>query len=421
MQKPNNESIPRGLERRLFVSYLLAFAAVLAGFALAIHFSFVAALQGQMSARLGTLLIAGVRSVHVHGDAFTVRENVPDNALLLAGQGLQWYDAHGKLIDDEGIVPNAHVPLEAGDVFVAAGPSQTLRTRWVAIRNPANGRLLGWVLAAQEVGGTRAQAWQLDEILIVGGLLSLAASVFGSRFLQLRSVEPIRHSYERLRQFSADASHELRGPITAVKSNADAALREPDGMRAHDRERFSTISQVANQMERITNDLLMLARAEEPMTRDLFAVDLAASVENALRLYRAQFAARNITLKCDVSSGITIYGNPDQIERIFANLIENALRYTEPGGEVEIRGVHKREGTTIIVRDTGIGIAHAQLEDIFERFWRAEPARTRSSGTGLGLPIVRALARRHGGDISVTSEPGRGSEFSVTFPYRPPT
>jgi signal transduction histidine kinase len=260
----------------------------------------------------------------------------------------------------------------------------------------------------------------LDIILIIGGVLSLFASMFGARILQHRSVEPIRGAYERLREFSADASHELRGPITAIRSNADAALRDAIGMRGADHERFSSIAQAAQQMSGLTNDLLLLARAEEPMDRDLFAIDLTAAIENVVRLYRSQFEARNIKLTCRLTNGITVYGNPDQLERIFANLLLNALRYTPDGGEVEIGDTQRRDGISIHVRDTGVGIPREQIPKIFERFWRGESARTRSTGTGLGLPIVRALVKRHGGDISVESEAGRGSDFIVTLPSRPP-
>jgi two-component system phosphate regulon sensor histidine kinase PhoR len=173
-------------------------------------------------------------------------------------------------------------------------------------------------------------------------------------------------------------------------------------------------------MSGLTNDLLLLARAEEPMDRDLFAIDLTAAIENVVRLYRSQFEARNIKLTCRLTNGITVYGNPDQLERIFANLLLNALRYTPDGGEVEIGDTQRRDGISIHVRDTGVGIPREQIPKIFERFWRGESARTRSTGTGLGLPIVRALVKRHGGDISVESEAGRGSDFIVTLPSRPP-
>jgi signal transduction histidine kinase len=387
------------------------------GFALAIHFSFVNSLKSQVSARVGTLLVAGLRSVRIRDTHFVVKENIPETALLTAGQGLQWFDVNGKLLADEGVVPTQ--ALTAEDRFIPTRDGRLLRTRSAAIVTPT-GTVIGWVRAAQDVTATRAEAWRLDVILIIGGVLSLFASMFGARILQRRSVEPIRGAYERLREFSADASHELRGPITAIKSNADAALRDAIGMRGADHERLTSIAQAAQQMSALTNDLLLLARAEEPMDRDLFAIDLSAAIENVVRLYRSQFEARNIKLTCRLTDGITVYGNPDQLERIFANLLLNALRYTPDGGEVEISDTQRRDGISIHVRDTGIGIPREQIEKIFERFWRGESARTRSTGTGLGLPIVRALVKRHGGDISVESEAGRGSDFIVTLPCRPP-
>jgi signal transduction histidine kinase len=415
----NSTSLPPGLERRLFLSFFFVFAIVLVGFALAIHVWFVNSLKSQTSARVGTLLVAGLRSVHIRDGHFAVKENVPEAALLTAGQGLQWFDVTGKIVADEGLVPTQQLTRSGEDSFFPAHGGRILRVRTGAIVT-ATGTLLGWVRAAQDVTDTRAQAWRLDVILIIGGVLSLLASMLGARFLQLRSVEPIRGAYERLREFSADASHELRGPITAIKSNADAALRDAIGMRGTDHERFSSISQAAQQMSGLTNDLLLLAGSEEPMDRDLFAVDLGASIENVLRLYRSEFDARNITLTTNLKNGITVYGNPDQLERIFANLVQNALRYTPPGGEVRIEEARRRDSVSVHIRDTGAGIPRDQLEKIFERFWRGESARTRSTGTGLGLAIVRALVKRHGGDISVESEPGAGSDFIVTLPFHPP-
>lgn len=417
---PRSESaLPPGLERRFFLSYFFVFAVVLVGFALAIHFSFVDSLQSQMSARVGTLLVAGLRSVHVQNTQFSVKENLPETALLTASQGLQWFDAAGKLAHDEGLVPAQKLTPATEDLLLPSSGGRLLRTRSAKILN-SQGKIVGWVRAAQDVTATRAQAWRLDEILMIGGILSLLASMFGARFLQLRSVEPIRTAYERLREFSADASHELRGPITAIKSNSDAALRDAIGMRGTDHQRFSAISQAAQQMSGLTNDLLLLARAEEPIARDLFAVDLAASIENVLRLYRSEFDAHNVTLTTKLENGVIVYGNPDQLERVFANLLQNALRYTPRGGEVQIEETRRRDAVSIHIRDTGAGIPPDQFEKIFERFWRGESARTRTSGTGLGLPIVRALVKRHGGDISVQSKPGCGSDFIVTLPYHPP-
>lgn len=408
-QHSNGEArLPKRVTTRLFLWYFAVFTVLLLAFALAVHFSFAASLRGQMEKRLGTLLIAGIRSAHVRDGRIHVEEPLMPGALLEDGQGLQWFDSAGKSVASEGLVRQ-----QSG--------GHVLQTRTGAILDPKTGVVAGHVRASQDVTQLRSDAWRLDEILIIGGLCALAASAAGGRFLQTKSVQPIRSSYERLQEFSANASHELRGPVTAVKSNADAALRDDEGMRVSDRERFRTISQAAQQMARLTEDLLLLARADRSLERELFVVDLSSLLEDAVRLYRADFEGHGIHLQSRIDGGITVYGNPDQIQRIFANLLQNAMRYTPAGGTVELSTDVHRGGVSVRVRDTGIGIEPAQLERIFDRFWRAETVRTRSTGTGLGLPIARALARRHGGDVAVFSTPARGSEFVVTLSSRPQT
>jgi signal transduction histidine kinase len=163
-----------------------------------------------------------------------------------------------------------------------------------------------------------------------------------------------------------------------------------------------------------------LARADQSIERELFVADLGMLVGNVVGLYQAAFERRDVALSDRVERGVKVYGNPDQVERIFANLLENALRATPPGGTVELASARERTGVSVRVRDTGVGIDREHLERIFDRFWRAQTARSGSTGTGLGLPIARALARRHGGDVTATSRLGQGSEFVVTFPNRPP-
>lgn len=414
-------AVPRALERRLFVSYLLVFSALLVAFALVIHVSYVSSLKAQMDDRLDILLSTGVRSVYFTGTRFTIRQNLSPTSLLARGQGLEWFDARRNRVATEGLVPDQkHLPEESSEVF-QIGPSQQLQARVTPIVNPRTGATIGWVRASQSLKQMQSEAWQLDVILIIGLFVALAASTLGARYLQVRSVAPIRASYERLREFSADASHELRGPITAVNSNADAALRDAGGMRETDRERFAAIAQAAGQMRRLTEDLLLLARAEQSLEHEIFVVDLGAIVRNLGALYAADFERQGVEFRNRVRENAHVYGNPDQIERILANLVENALRYTPAGGSVTIDSTQDRRHVHVNVTDTGSGIGKEHLDKIFDRFWRSESARSRTSGTGLGLAIAKALARRHGGDVTVTSRPGAGSRFTVTFPLRPPT
>lgn len=416
-------NVPRGVERGLFISYLLVFTALLVAFVLTIHFSFVSTLNSRVSARLETLLAAGRRSLHVSHNGFALRQSFSETALLAAGEGIQWFDAGGKVVADQGLVPVPE-PLtrtSTEEREIQLSRSHTVRVRVAAIVNPAGGRTVGWIRAVQDVTQLKLNVWRLDEILIIGGVCAIVLSVWGARFLQVRSVQPIRASYERLQEFSANASHELRGPITAIRSNADAALRDDEGMRPRDFERFSSISHAAKQLTVLTEDMLLLARAEQPMEHDVFLIDLSTLLNDVIAVYRAEIEASGVTLSKRMPPGITLYGNPDQLHRIFANLVLNAIKYTPRGGRVEVEGSQQRGGAVVRVRDSGIGIAEDQIGKLFDRFWRAEAARTRSTGTGLGLPIARALARRHGGDITVSSIVGKGSDFTVTLPSHPPS
>jgi OmpR-family two-component system manganese-sensing sensor histidine kinase len=220
-----------------------------------------------------------------------------------------------------------------------------------------------------------------------------------------------------LRAFTADASHELRGPLTAIAGNADAALRDSDRDPERDRARFELIADGARQMARLSGDLLLLAGADRSLEREMFVVDLAKAVRKIELAYGRQFEAKGVALRVRARP-VVVYGNPDQIERIITNLVENALLYTQADGSVTV-DVKREHGYAIVaVRDTGIGIAQEHIEFVFDRFWRAAPARPKG-GSGLGLPIARALARRHGGDVTVTSRFGDGSEFVSSFPLRP--
>ena len=173
-------------------------------------------------------------------------------------------------------------------------------------------------------------------------------------------------------------------------------------------------------MSRLTSDLLLLAGADQSLERELYVVDLGETLKKLAGYNRGRFAEAGIDLNVATETPAVVYGNPDQIERIVANLLENALRYTPAGGRVTLDSRRLGSEFQISVSDSGIGIAAEDLERIFDRFWRADPVRV-PGGSGLGLAIARALARRHGGDVTVASRAGGGSTFVLTLPVRPPS
>lgn len=397
---------PQALERRLLFSHLAAFATIFVVAAVGVHFAFVAILEHQTALRLADVARAGMRSVDFSGRKLGIDQgDIANGQLLTREQGLQWHDRHGRLLGEQGFVP-------------PPGAQRAFNTLTMEFQNPKTHRNEGFVTASESNAQERADIWYLDIGLFFSALLAAAASAAGGRALARRAVKPVERSFQTLREFTDNAAHELRGPLTAIATSADAALRDERRDPALDRDRFAAISDGARQMSRLTSDLLLLAGANRSLERELFLVDINAILNRLDETFRPAFAGSGVALEFDVERVASLYGNPHQIERVVGNLIENALRYTPRGGWVRVELRQRGLEAQIVVRDSGPGIAPEHLERIFERFWRVDPLRS-PEGSGLGLAIARALARRHGGDVTVSSRPETGSTFVASFPLRP--
>ena len=231
-------------------------------------------------------------------------------------------------------------------------------------------------------------------------------------------LDRIAASYEGIAQFTADASHELRTPVALIRSNAELLL-----MGANDASRVEQglldILHESDAMTRLIADLLTLARSgveDASINMELFEMD--DPVIAILPRARAQAARRQISIYFASEGQIAaVRGNQKIIERILMILIDNAVRYTPPEGNIWITRFVSNETCGFSVRDSGIGISRADQERIFERFFRVDSARTpRDGGSGLGLSIAKSLIELHGGTIRVESDPGHGTCFEVTFP-----
>lgn len=400
------DSGPLALERRLLGSYLAAFTIIFLIAAVAVHVAFIGIIKQQTLTRLDDVARAGMRTAIFNGNTLGVdKTDIANTALLTPNEGLQWFDLQGRLLASQGLTPGTR-------------PKKDFYSVTAPILHPITRRRFGTIIASQWNQEERAELAYLDIGLIVGSILAALAGATGALVLARRAVRPVKQSFQTLREFTDNASHELRGPLTVIATSADAALRDAERDPDHDRRRFQTIADGAKQMSRLTADLLLLAGADRSLERELFVVELSAMLRKLANEYRARFTERGIALRSAVEVPAIVYGNPDQIERVVANLLENALRYTPAGGSVSIE-IHRHGAEVqVAVRDSGGGIAPENLERIFDRFWRADPVRS-PKGSGLGLSIARALARRHGGDVTVTSRVGEGSTFVVTFPVRP--
>ena len=228
-------------------------------------------------------------------------------------------------------------------------------------------------------------------------------------------LESLQLAYQGQQRFVADASHELRAPLTGIQANLELLERHP-GMRDADRRvAVSEASHEASRLGRLVAELLELARADAGVVIPAQSVDLDRIAVEAVNEARHVAAKRSIEI--DRLDPVKVSGDPDRLKELLLILLDNAVKYTEPRGRISIRLERNGSHAEVDVGDNGMGISTADLPHVFERFYRADPARSRDpGGSGLGLSIARWIAERHGGTIGLTSQPGVGTHAKVTLP-----
>jgi two-component system, OmpR family, manganese sensing sensor histidine kinase len=293
---------------------------------------------------------------------------------------------------------------------------------WIALVRPVDSAMVEghapgtvWLRVSEGLENTEAQLTQLDLALAASVGAALLLSLLMARLLTQRAVQPLQRSLSRLRQFSLDASHELRGPLAALGANVEMALLESDPGLTPQRRRFEAIGLATAQMEQMVDDLLLLARQDEQRIEYAEPVDLSALMELQLDLIRDGLALRQQRLSIELECELIVLGQPILLQRLFRNLLDNAQRYTPDQGLVSVTAQRRGGLITVAVEDNGVGLTADQLPRVFDRFWRASPDRG-DGGTGLGLAIASRICLAHGGSIRVTSQLGEGSCFLVDLP-----
>ena len=289
--------------------------------------------------------------------------------------------------------------------------------------------LIGWLLAGRALRPVGSMIDELEEItdgrslhrrLPSGGPdsdeLGRLANALNSLLARLEK------SFSSMRRFVADASHELKTPLTVMRSGVERALTDqktnPEAMVALE----ETLVGVRHMTE-LVDTLLTLARVDEGrMELHTEPVDLAELLTETYETAQilGEQAGVEVSLELPEQPAV-VTADRGRIRQLIMNLVTNAVKYTNAGGTVSLGLAAGPDSVTIAVRDTGIGIAPGDVDRVFDRFWRADLARSRTgdrAGIGLGLSIARWIAEAHGGSIAVTSRPGRGSVFTVTLPVR---
>lgn len=230
-----------------------------------------------------------------------------------------------------------------------------------------------------------------------------------------------KHRVEEIEQLKNElvstVSHELKTPLAAIKAYTSTLRANPSLYQSHRDEFLGVVEQQADRLSRLVDDMLLVTRVESgQLLRRRVMVTLDSIIDEALRDIQHDPVAHPIERRC---AGVTLSGDPERLRDIFRNLLENALKYSPRGGAVEIAGNSDGRQTVVTIRDRGVGIAEADLPYIFDRFYRVESSETQGiGGSGLGLYIVHALVRAHGGTIDAHSEPGDGTTFTLRLPVR---
>ncbi|MDU4960241.1 MAG: HAMP domain-containing sensor histidine kinase [Sporomusaceae bacterium] len=255
--------------------------------------------------------------------------------------------------------------------------------------------------------------------IIAGGLLTgMAAIIAAGYYLAKRAMIPIEAAWEKQQRFVADASHELRSPLTGIQGNAELMLRHPGNTVEQESNRLHTIMKEVSRMTKLITSLLTLARFDANQTElQLSQVDLGELIELVAEHFRPLEELEQKRLAVAVGPDVKLTGDRDRLHQLLVILIDNAFKYTPKGGLIEIAAERQDKNVVFSVRDSGCGIKPENLPHIFDRFFREDKARSRDKGgIGLGLAIAKWIVDTHEGRINVASQPGVGSVFKVSLP-----
>ena len=296
------------------------------------------------------------------------------------------------------------------------------RMRVVSIPVTGPGDEVVVVQTAQSRGEVWESVGDLAFVLVPAGIGGLLLAGIGGLFLSRRAMRPVEDSFRRQRTFVADASHELKTPLALVKINAEVMRRNPAA--PENREVLEDQLSEIDRMNALLSDLLTLARLDAGRLEvDRKPFDLAVVAAEAAGRFLQRAAVEGVRLEVDVPDLLPACGDPERTGQILAALLDNAMRYVPKGGTVTVSGRGLDGRVEASVGDTGPGIPTEHMGRIFDRFYRAEEARTRSGGgSGLGLSIARDLARAQGGDLNAENlQEGADGPSRAVFRLRLPT
>lgn len=408
--------------------------------------------NGQLE--LDDLMPEGADAATLNERDLTLRVLDPDGKLI---KGVGEYTALTITVASLVAVENGQTLFE---VVTPVGKSNALRFYTQPILN--SHELIGILQVAQSLEDTQRTLRRLLQALLLGGPLAVVIAGLGGYLLAARALAPIDQitrtarriaadtgdlsarlnlpatddevgqlagtfdqmlvrlddAFRRERQFTADASHELRTPLAAMQAILQV-MRQSRRTPEDYEQALMDLSDETDRLRALTEDLLRLARGAAPLAPSRAHVNLSLLLCDVADSLRPLAEAKELTLTTRVPDNLTLIGDNDELIRLFVNLLDNAITYTEQG-TITLSAIKTSDHIEITVADTGIGIPSEHVPRLFDRFYRVDPARA-SRGAGLGLSIAMAIAQTHGGNIEVQSVVNRGSSFLVRLPSTPAT
>jgi two-component system OmpR family sensor kinase len=450
------------IRARLTLWYTAVLTLIIATFGVAVFSVLDLTLRAEIDRSLTDTVAEVWDATEVHPDADKIVVRIPPLDVFRASRVfVQVRGNDGALVDQSDNLSTFTSPLDPNTLNATQDAwtevvSGGMPLRVLTVPIAVGGGRAGVIQAAADMGPTNTAKARLARILFAAALIAVIVSLISGAWLAGRALEPIDgitrvaqniitaddlsrripHSgppdelgrltrtmnntlarLERLfnaqRRFVADISHELRTPLTAIRGNLDLLRRIPN-----DETSLDAIDAEARRMSRLVRDLLMLAQADSgrlPLERE--AVELSTLLAEVYAQARVLTAEREIDMALLQDDPVHIEGDPDRLLQLFINLVSNAIKYTPDGGRITLALTAHSGWARVLVSDTGIGIPAEDLPYIFNRFYRVDRARSRAQGgTGLGLAIAKWIAEAHSGRITVESQVGHGSTFTVWLP-----
>jgi signal transduction histidine kinase len=338
------------------------------------------------------------------------------------GYYIRFLDLSGRLLASGGQVTTG-LPVQ-----IEAKPWQTLeasdgtRYRQLSLMLKTTNQVpWGYMQVGRSLSELDGHMVWVRLLLLIGLPSAMLLVVGASWWLAGQAMYPVYKSYRQMQQFTADAAHELRTPLAAIQANLESTLT-PDATDADAWDTLRTVERQSGRLSQLVHDLLILSRMDlQGLPTQQNLCNLNDLVNDLVEEFSALAIAANISLTTNIQTNtpLTVLGSEEQLYRLVANLITNAIQYTATDGQVTVHLKREDHHALIQVQDTGIGIPFGEQARIFDRFYRVNRDRSRQTGgAGLGLAIAQAIAKTHQGNIRVESQPGKGSTFTIQLPLK---